>query len=82
MYMGAIGRQFRESKYVSRPMEAFILYLADYFQRFLKIKEQVNAYYGLYLSIVQSSGTGKSRLISEVLYIQLFLAHKLISLIP
>ncbi|KAF8495581.1 hypothetical protein BU17DRAFT_72509 [Hysterangium stoloniferum] len=62
---------FVEAKYVSDPLQAFELYTRDFFERFLTAHQDNKAYYGLYLSIVQSSGTGKSRLISEVLFILL-----------
>ncbi|KAF8490025.1 hypothetical protein BU17DRAFT_72728, partial [Hysterangium stoloniferum] len=63
--------KFVEAKYVSDPLQAFELYTRDFFERFLTAHQDNKAYYGLYLSIVQSSGTGKSRLISEVLFILL-----------
>jgi hypothetical protein len=63
----SIGQQFIEAKYVSRPLTAFKLYTKDCFQQFSSDRQNDKVYYGLYLSIVQSSGTGKSHLISEVL---------------
>ncbi|KAF8512027.1 hypothetical protein BU17DRAFT_69389 [Hysterangium stoloniferum] len=69
------GALFVEAKYVSRPLAAFKLYMNQCFQRFLSAREDNKPYYGLYLSIVQSSGTGKSRLISELGRNDVFVVH-------
>ncbi|KAF8503850.1 hypothetical protein BU17DRAFT_71750 [Hysterangium stoloniferum] len=66
---------FVEAKYVSDPLQAFELYTRDCFERFLTAHQDNKAYYGLYLSIVQSSGTGKSRLISELGKNDVFVVH-------
>ncbi|KAF8523883.1 hypothetical protein BU17DRAFT_85317 [Hysterangium stoloniferum] len=71
----SIGQQFVEAKYVSRSLEAFKFYMNQCFQRFLSAREDNKPYYGLHLSIVQSSGTGKSRLISELGRNDVFVVH-------
>ncbi|KAF8520349.1 hypothetical protein BU17DRAFT_88933 [Hysterangium stoloniferum] len=71
----SIGQQFVEVKYVSDPLQAFELYTQDCFERFLTAHQDNKAYYGLYLLIVQSSGMGKSRLISELGKNDVFVVH-------